>query len=163
MAFAHTADGTDALSVPVPGLTPEVLDVIRVVASARMDVPARRRTGGGHGSGGHGSGGEEFFLPVTSSTERVAAPGGPGEFRVVHTAVARLAPDALNSGRNAGIWGLRVRITSCGRQRDTVLPVALSSARDGAEPVVLDGARVTLLRGVRRRVGRVLARVRARA
>ncbi|MEV6165019.1 glycosyltransferase family 2 protein [Streptomyces sp. NPDC052052] len=155
LAFTHRSDGTDALTTPVTGIRPDALDVTQRLGVARMDILARRR-----------SGGEEFFLPVTTSAERAPVKGRDtaDRFRQVHTAVARLAPDTLNAGRNAGTWDLKVRITSCGWQRDADLPLSLSIPTDGAPPAVVDRVRRDRLtrakRSARRRSRLLLTRVR---
>jgi poly(ribitol-phosphate) beta-N-acetylglucosaminyltransferase len=152
LTFRHHGDdtGRDALAPPVPGLDPELLDVTTRLRSARMDVVARRRGGGT----------EEFFLPVTSTTRREPVPGGDGEFRLLHEAVARIGPDTLNSGRGVGHWTLKARIASCGWQQETELPVSLVVESDGAAPVLRTGAHPPLLVRVRRRARRWTRRLR---
>ncbi|WP_446039479.1 glycosyltransferase family 2 protein [Streptomyces sp. SID1121] len=156
LTFLHT-EGGDSLSPPVTGVSAEVLDVTARLKSARMDVLVRRRGGGG----------EEFVLPATVTVERVAvaplapgasgAPGAPGAFRVVHRTVARLAPEAINAGRNAGRWEVKARVISCGWTKETELSLSLTMA-DGSPPVLREGAGAPLLVRVKRRVRRVLAR-----
>ncbi|MFC9248107.1 glycosyltransferase family 2 protein [Streptomyces sp. NPDC057136] len=153
--FTRTSRGTDTLAVPVPDIAPEILDVTQRLRSARMDILARRSGGGG----------EEFFLPATTSFARLPVEGGEESgFGVLHTTVARLAPDTLNSGRNAGTWDLKVRITSCGWQRDADLAISLTIATDGAPPVVTDRRHRSRLtrakRSARRRARQALARLR---
>ncbi|WP_329120689.1 glycosyltransferase family 2 protein [Streptomyces sp. NBC_01465] len=121
LAFVHTEAGVDAIRTPVADLDPAILDVTKRMKSARMDIVARRR-----GSA------EECFLPVETTTERIDLPDGG--FRLVHSSVAVVTPDALNSGRNAGTWDLKVRIQSCGWARDAKLPVTLHIATNGAPP-----------------------------
>ncbi|MET9484215.1 glycosyltransferase [Streptomyces sp. NPDC006638] len=153
LTFLH-AEGGDSLSPPVTGVSAEVLDVTARLKSARMDLLVRRRGGGG----------EEFVLPSTTRVERVplvaGAPGGPGAsgaFRVVHRTVARLAPEAINAGRNAGRWEVKARVVSCGWTKETELSLSLTIA-DGSAPVLRERSGPPLLVRVRRRVRRALAR-----
>lgn len=154
LTFTHRPDGADVLAVPVPGIPAEALDVTKALRRATMDVLARRRGGA-----------EEFFVPSRTSVARVPDPAAPGAFRTVHTTVAHLTPDTLNSGRNAGTWDLKVRINSCGWQRDTTLPLSLTIATDGAPPVLVraPARRITatrLKRAARRRAAALLGRLR---
>ncbi|MFD6426923.1 glycosyltransferase family 2 protein [Streptomyces sp. NPDC060198] len=154
LTFTHRQDGADSLSVPVDGVPAEALDVTKALRAAKMDVLARRRGGA-----------EEFFVPSETSVTRVPDPNAPGTFRTVHTTVAKIAPDTLNSGRNAGTWDLKVRISSCGWQRDAMLPLSLLIGTDGAPPVLITppARPVTVLRlkrAARRRTAALLARLR---
>ncbi|WP_245180357.1 glycosyltransferase family 2 protein [Streptomyces montanisoli] len=136
-------DGKDVLTPPVDGIPPAALDVTSRVKSARMDIVARRRGGGG----------EEFFLPGETTVTRVPTPDGG--FRLRHRTVAGLAPDTLNSGRNAGRWELKARIASCGWQKDTELAVSLTIATDGAPPVLRKGSGTPLMTRLKRRARRM--------
>ncbi|MCF3960537.1 glycosyltransferase family A protein [Streptomyces fuscigenes] len=139
----RTVDGKDVLTPPVSGLPAQALDVTDRLGSARIDLVARRRGGGG----------EEFFVPGETTALRVPTPDGG--FRVRHRTVATLAPDTLNSGRNAGRWELKARVSSCGWQQDTELPVSLTIASDGAPPQLRKGTATPFLVRVKRRARRL--------
>jgi glycosyltransferase involved in cell wall biosynthesis len=139
----RTVDGKDVLAPPVRDLPVEALDVTDRVKSARMDLVARRIGGGG----------EEFFVPGETTVTRVPTPDGG--FRLHHRTVAKLAPDTLNSGRNAGRWELKARIASCGWQQDTELPVSLTIASDGAPPLLRRGTATPFMTRVKRRARRL--------
>ncbi|MCA1217805.1 glycosyltransferase family 2 protein [Streptomyces sp. 8L] len=139
----RTVEGKDVLTPPVGDLPPAVLDVTARVRSARMDLVARR----------HGGSGEEFFVPGEMTVTRV--PVSDDTFRLHHRTVAKLAPDTLNSGRNAGQWELKARINSCGWTQDTGLPVFLSIASDGAPPLLKKGTATPFMARVKRRARRL--------
>jgi hypothetical protein len=143
LSFLHT-DGGDSLRPPVTGLSPEILDVTARMKSARMDLLVRRQGGGG----------EEFVLPATTTTERVPLgdADAPGAFRTVHRTVARLAPDTINAGRNAGRWEVKARIISCGWTKETELPLSLTIATDGAPPTLQERTGQPFLVRVKRRM-----------
>ncbi|MEW2546550.1 glycosyltransferase family 2 protein [Streptomyces sp. NPDC047002] len=139
----RTVDGKDVLAPPVDGIPAPALDVTDRVKTARMDLVARRRGGGG----------EEFFVPGETTVTR--APAGDGTFALRYRTVAKLAPDTLNSGRNAGRWELKARIASCGWQQETELRVSLTIATDGAPPVLRKGTAAPLLTRLKRRARRL--------
>ncbi|GAA1350692.1 glycosyltransferase family 2 protein [Streptomyces beijiangensis] len=153
LTYVHTDAGVDAIRTPVADLDPALLDVTKRLKSARMDIVARRR-----GSA------EECFLPVETVTERVELPDGG--FRTVHRSVAVVTPDALNSGRNAGTWDLKVRIQNSGWARDANLPLTLYIATNGTPPSLTAPAnapsparpRRSLLRRIAGKIRRTLSK-----
>ncbi|MGC4894058.1 glycosyltransferase family 2 protein [Micromonospora sp. DT31] len=100
---------------------------------------------------------EEFFLPVTTTTERI--PSGDGDAQVRHRTTATVDFAALGGGRTAGTWEVRARLVQAGWALDSRLPLLVRCATDGAAPRVEDTRllRSRVDRAVRR-VGRALGR-----
>jgi glycosyltransferase involved in cell wall biosynthesis len=142
----HVADGRYRLVLPVD-VDPELLDVTDRIAKARLDIVARRK-----------SGGAEFFLPVEGGMEERRVPGADASrVHLVHRTTARLTPNILDSGQNQGTWLLKVRVTESGWTEDAALPLTLRCAADGAVPVlVLNTPFRKFVRRVRRRVRRLI-------
>jgi glycosyltransferase involved in cell wall biosynthesis len=122
VTFTSDSD-RDILVLPVGGLDPALREVTATLGRSRLDLVAR-----------HQETREEVFLPVTADHRWV--PGPAGERHLLHRAVATVDAAALNGGRTAGTWTLKVRVTSAGWTEDAQLPLRLRFTADGASPVV---------------------------
>ncbi|QOC90408.1 glycosyltransferase family 2 protein [Micromonospora craniellae] len=119
------SDGRHLLVVPVAEVPAELLDCTEELSRGKLDLIAQRVQVG-----------DEFFLPVRFEVKRVTEPSG--ELRLVYHGTAAIDFHTLDDGRTQGDWVLKARVTGSGWAKNAKLPLAVSCAVDGGDPLVVD-------------------------